>query len=450
MATTIEEGAAPDQPATPPATTGRPVIDRRIASLDIVRGFAVLGVLAANVVGFARTGPYYYWGVLYPHGFWEEAGWLVQYLLLDGKLRGLFAFLFGAGMAIFVERAAAKRGMAGALLLQGRRLLWLALFGAAHYYLLFFGDILLDYAIIGLVAMLFLPLGTRALMFFGLFASFYMGIMAAIALFPAGEIAALEAPPASAARQDYDAQVGAIVEQSRASDAVRQSGSFADLIRWRHETRTVWDRIAFLPVTGPGYLGLMLLGAALYRMGFFSGEWSRRGMIGWGLGGIAASIVLTLPLAIVAMNYDHYPAVSYWVQFGPTSLLRLPMILGYAALLVAFTPALARSGFGQRLAAAGRMAFSNYIASSVMMGIVFLGWGFGLYGDWHRLSLWAWSAGGMALMLLWSRPWLDRFRFGPLEWAWRCLTYMRLFPIRRVDPAASSFASHGSPAKPGG
>jgi uncharacterized protein len=184
-------------------------------------------------------------------------------------------------------------------------------------------------------------------------------------------------------------------------------------------------------------------------MGFFSGEWSRRGMIVWGLGGIAASAVLTLPLAFMAMAYDHYPAVSYWVQFGPTSLLRLPMILGYAALLVAFTPALARSGFGQRLAAAGRMAFSNYIASSVMMGIVFLGWGFGLYGDWHRLSLWAWSAGGMALMLLWSRPWLDRFRFGPLEWAWRCLTYMRLFPIRRADPAASSFASHGSPAKPG-
>ncbi len=186
-----------------------------------------------------------------------------------------------------------------------------------------------------------------------------------------------------------------------------------------------------MPVSGPGYLGLMLLGAALYRMGFFSGEWERRGMIRWGFAGIAASVLLTLPLAIMAMHYDHYPAVSFWVQFGPTSLLRLPMILGYAALLIAFTPTLARSAFGQRLAAAGRMAFSNYIASSVMMGIVFLGWGFGLYGGWHRLSLWAWSAGGMAMMLLWSKPWLDRFRFGPLEWLWRCLTYMRLFPIRR-------------------
>ncbi len=177
------------------------MIDRRIASLDIVRGFAVLGILAANVVGFARTGPYYYWGILQPVTFWEEAGWLVQYLFLDGKLRGLFAFLFGAGMAIFVERAAAKRGMGGALLLQGRRLLWLALFGAAHYYLLFFGDILLDYAMVGLVAMLFLPMGTRGLLFFGLFASFYLAIMSAVALFPAGEIAALEAPPASALRQ---------------------------------------------------------------------------------------------------------------------------------------------------------------------------------------------------------------------------------------------------------
>ena len=429
MGSISHDRATPDQPA--PAPRIRPVTSDRIASLDIVRGFAVLGILAANVVGFARTGPYYYWGILYPHGFWEEAGWLIQYLFLDGKLRGLFAFLFGAGMAIFVERAAAKRGMFGALLLQGRRLLWLALFGAAHYYLLFFGDILLDYAIIGLVAMLFLPLGTRALLFFGLFASFYMGIMGAIALFPASELTALSAPPTSEIRQDYETQVEAMRVQSHASDAVRQTGSFADIMAWRHETRSIWDRIAFMPISGPAYLGLMLLGAALYRLGFFSGEWSRRAMIAWGLGGIAASLVLTLPLGLMAMRYDHYPAVSYWVQFGPTSLLRLPMIVGYVALLVAFTPMLARSGFGQRLAAAGRMAFSNYILSSVMMGIVFLGWGLGLYGDWHRLSLWAWAAGGMALMLLWSRPWLDRFRFGPLEWLWRCLTYMRLFPIRR-------------------
>jgi uncharacterized protein len=106
---------------------------------------------------------------------------------------------------------------------------------------------------------------------------------------------------------------------------------------------------------------------------------------------------------------------------------------------------------GRRMAAAGRMAFTNYIASSVLMGAVFLGWGLGLYGDWHRLALWAWAAGGMALMLLWSAPWLARFRFGPLEWLWRCLTYMKLFPIRRRDEDAADggIASNGSPAKRG-
>lgn len=441
MATSDIGGATPDQP----------VGARRIESLDLLRGFAVLGILAANVVGFARTGPYYYWGILHPAGFWEEAGWLIQYLFLDGKLRGLFALLFGAGMAIFVDRAAARRGMAGALLLQGRRLLWLALFGALHYYLLFFGDILLDYAVVGLVAMLFLPLGARALLFIGLFASFYMGIMGGIALWPADELAALNAPAASEARTGYEAEVEAMRGQSHASDAVRKTGSFTDLVAWRHETRSAWDRIAFMPVTGPGYLGLMLLGAALYRMGFFSGGWSRRGMIVWGATGIVATVVFTLPLAVMGMQYNHYPAVSFWVQFGPASLLRLPMILGYAALLVAFAPALGRTALGRRMAAAGRMAFTNYIASSVLMGAVFLGWGLGLYGDWHRLALWAWAAGGMALMLLWSAPWLARFRFGPLEWLWRCLTYMKLFPIRRRDEDAADggIASNGSPAKRG-
>lgn len=445
MTESIAEGGQPGHPLP----TAMPVYSGRIESLDLLRGFAVLGILAANVVGFARTGPYYFWGVLHPTGFWEEAGWLVQFLLLDGKLRGLFAFLFGVGMAIFVERAARKRGMGLALTLQGRRLLWLALLGTLHYYLLFFGDILLDYAVVGLVAMLFLPLAPRALLFIGLLTCFYVGITSAIALWPGDEMAALSASPTSELRLNYEAEVQALRLDSRAKDAARKTGSFVDMIAWRHDLRSVWDRIGYMPISGPGYLGLMLLGAALYRLGFFSGEWHRRSMIGWGLCGIAATILLTLPLAIMAMRYAHYPAVSFWVQFGPASLLRLPMILGYAALLVAFAPELGRSAIGQRLAAAGRMAFSNYIASSVLMGAVFLGWGLGLYGDWHRLSLWAWAAGGMALMLLWSKPWLRRFRFGPLEWVWRCLTYMTLFPIRRVA-ADETIASNGSPAKRAG
>ena len=100
------------------------------------------------------------------------------------------------------------------------------------------------------------------------------------------------------------------------------------------------------------------------------------------------------------------------------------------------TPRWGASPWGQRLAAAGRMAFTNYIiTSSLVMAVIFQGWGLGLYGEFTRTGLWLFVLLGWGLMLAISPWWLARFRFGPLEWAWRCLTYWRLFPIRR-EPAA--------------
>jgi uncharacterized protein len=129
----------PDQPAG------------RISSLDFIRGIAVVGILWANIVGYARPREAYRWQAIFYEPDWtDNAVWLFQYVFVDGKLRGLFALLFGAGIVLFLERARAK-GASGHWL-QFRRLAWLALFGLAHYFVLYAGDILFHYAVLGMIA----------------------------------------------------------------------------------------------------------------------------------------------------------------------------------------------------------------------------------------------------------------------------------------------------------
>jgi uncharacterized protein len=107
------------------------------------------------------------------------------------------------------------------------------------------------------------------------------------------------------------------------------------------------------------------------------------------------------------------------------------MVLGYMAVMVALAPQLIPTNIGRRFEAAGQMALTNYLGMSFVMALIFQGWGLGLFDRFNRFEQWGFLVLGCVLMLGWSQPWLKRFRFGPLEWVWRCLTYWRLFPLRR-------------------
>ena len=115
---------------------------------------------------------------------------------------------------------------------------------------------------------------------------------------------------------------------------------------------------------------------------------------------------------------------------GGSAPPRLPMILGLAALMVAYAPSFT-GWLGQRVSAAGRAAFTNYLGTSILMLFVFHGWALGLYGELGRPQLYLVTLFGWAVMLAWSKPWLERYRYGPLEWLWRCLTYGKWFALRR-------------------
>jgi uncharacterized protein len=432
MATVISTGIAAPLDADLALAAGTPdQPETRISTLDFVRGVAVLGILATNILNYAQLPGAHRWLKLIGEpSLADKLLWLLNFLFVDGKLRGLFAMLFGAGLVLFMDRAKAKG--AHPYWLQYRRLFWLSLFGLFHYSVLFEGDILFHYALLGMVAVLLVRLPAKPLLIAGMllycadsyFASQDLGNWAR------DEHRILTESASSPERIKYLAEQDRFVADARAEGQVLATGSLPQIVAFR--AKRYWPEpftsIVFMVMDS---LACMLFGAALFRMGFFSGGWDRRKMIRWGLIGIAASVAMALPFAVWVWQAGFPQGLNMFVFYGPSHVIRLPMILGFAAVLVAMTPLWAATGLGKRLSAAGRMAFTNYIGASAVMAVIFQGWGFGLFGRFMRPGLELFVLLGWALMLLCSPWWLARFHYGPLEWLWRCLTYWRMFPLRR-------------------
>lgn len=416
-----------DDPASG-ETRAEPVVRaERIAALDIVRGFAVLGILLANITGFAHPGLAYYWPGALPGGADTADGWiwLAQFVAVDGKLRGLFTILFGAGMLLFVDRAGSDGGM-----LQFRRLGWLALIGLAHFYLLFVGDILWAYATSGVLCLLTLHMRARALLVAGIGGSLLGGALLLAEFTPnalmemqaAGGAAPLQWP------QLQDAWAAGLANAAR-EGAAMGGDSFAALLRyrWEEETSRLWLTLSYnLFETIP----LILLGMGMLRAGLFTDAALRRRWRWWALAGVGLGLGVNLAAGLHVLNAGFPPYLTQAAFFGVLPLANLPLLLGAPLLLVDWAEHIRSGWLGERLALAGRMALSNYVGTSLVMALVFQGWAGGLSGTMHRAELLVVVVLGWALMLTFSRLWLARFRQGPLEWAWRCLTYRRVFHNR--------------------
>lgn len=403
----------------------------RIATLDFMRGVAVLGILFANIVAFSQPMAAYFWpgALTRPMGGADEAVWLFQYLFIDGKMRGLFALLFGAGMVLFVDAKGAR--------LQVRRLAWLAVFGLAHFFLLFRGDILFAYAMCGMLVLPMVRSPARTLLTLGLGLYLLGGLYQCLWDLPRLEqerrvLAACPETVECLITEDdrvYWADRDRLLQQARAETAVMRGG-FTGIVtsNWHdHGSEPVEGALLALLETLP----LMLVGMGLQRAGFFAGTIPLRALRNWGLAGIVAGAVLTLPLAQWVGGAGHPPVRSSYAFLGPAQIVRLPMILGMAACLVWLAGGLVSGWLGQRIVAAGRMAFSNYLGMSLLMAVLYQGWGLGRFGEQGRVELLQSVLAGWIVMLAWSQPWLARFRHGPLEWLWRCLAYGKMVPLRR-------------------
>jgi uncharacterized protein len=421
----------------PAAMKSAPIgIADRVASLDFIRGIAVLGILASNIVTYARPNEARRVVALVHEVTWAEwLPWLVNYVFIDGKFRGMFAALFGVGLVVFMERARARG--APARWLQLRRLFWLAVFGALHFVFLFEGDILLQYAMLGVIALWIVSWNPRLLLVLGVLLVAVDSTLSSLDLWQAAaaERVAMASPAASKERTAYETRWQGQRESIAEEAGVMARGGLREILAHRFtrkghvNARALFDPALSLQYVALEYLPMMMIGAALYRRGFFGGGWNRQRMLRWGAAGIAFSAMVSLALGLWLMASGWPFDLNYFVFYGPVHILRLPMTLGYLAVLVALAPRWVPTRIGRRLEAAGQMALTNYLGMSFVMALVFQGWGLGLFDRFNRFEQWGFLFLGCVLMLAWSRPWLSRFRFGPLEWIWRCLTYWRRFPV---------------------
>ena len=405
--------------------------EQRYISLDAMRGFAVMGILAMNIISFAMPE----WAYITPAAYGgdslaDQIAWFLAFIFIDGKMRGLFSLLFGASLMLVIDRAVAKGESAAQV--HYRRMAWLAVFGLAHYFFIWFGDILFLYAIIGMIAFRFRNWPPERLVKIACII-FAVGLALWGIQFGALQIFQYFAtrPDATAdmARQFRELMDSADLAFNIAPDLALHRGSYAAITMDRLDE---WSTPLILVVQSIGEtLPLMMIGMAMQKSGFMTGNWDAIDYRRWVMRMLPVGLLLTLVLGvwIVAVDFDRITALAVFFFWG--AIPRIMLTVGYAAVLILIIRRYQNHPMLARVAATGRAAFSNYLGTSIVMTTIFYGYGFGLFGHVGRAGLWVFVLGASAVMLLWSKPWLMAFHFGPLEWLWRSLARGKVQIMRR-------------------
>ncbi|MBK6941506.1 MAG: DUF418 domain-containing protein [Planctomycetes bacterium] len=408
-------------PASADPTLGPITVSERVNGWDLARGIAVLGILLANMPWMGLA------GMLSKHGEYvgdrpyDDLAFMLVLFVADTKFVTQFSLLFGAGLAQMRERVIARGSAFTAI--GARRMAALAVAGALHAVFLWFGDILLLYATIGFVLLALLPRSSKALL--GLGASLL--VLGAVSWLPLVLVDADAEPPTfvDAAGVTHTGDEALAAQRAHFAE-VFASGDFWRMTKVRAEVVVdEFGNLVFL--MGPRTLALFLLGAWLVRIGWLTRPREHRGALRrWFVFGVPFGLACTAAMIVLDEPESSWLRATQILLFYVGGLVQG---FGYLAGALLWSTTERAVALRSRLEAVGRMAFTNYIAHSVLTAIVFNygglydrhGRGFGL-----GLTLVIFS-----IQLAWSPWWLGRFRFGPLEWLWRQATYAERIPLRR-------------------
>lgn len=420
----------------------------RVKTIDVLRGVALLGILMMNIPNFAL--PEHFTDTIRPDlhnpNFWTDA---VITTLFEGKMRALFSMIFGAGILLFVM----NKEQAGHpfKFLFFRRMGWLVLFGLIHaHVLLWAGDILYFYGLIGMLAFFFRKMKAKYLIVGVLlmavvddvsYTVFYQDLHNQYANYNAAKNLQKQHKPLSA-EQSIDIKNWLETEskiepnQTQVARYTKMMKSDYSTVAKRISSLSWYYEINELYVLVGDVLGLMLLGMALYKWKFFTGEWSSKqyiltALVGYGLG---------LPLVIYSYCQSHQilmpDSMAFLTYLKKWSkyiypFQRILLVMAHSSLLMLILKAGIWKGFTKRLAAVGQMAFTNYIMQTVFCTLFFFGYGLNYFATLQYYQLYYVVAVIWIIQLIISSIWLKYFLFGPLEWLWRSLTYWQQQPMRR-------------------
>lgn len=428
---TADAAGSAAQSAEPASKPLRPVRrSERIEILDVLRGFAILGILLVNMALFFSPMSLQ---MILRESLWNDS--LSQAIELgivffaQGKFYSLFSFLFGIGLAIQMQRAEARgREVTGFF---ARRMGWLLLIGLVHGLLIWFGDILALYSLMGLLLLAFRQRAYRTL-------KIWIAVFFALPLLLAGAQVFVTAifSQMEAGAEMIEAQISGQREVMRemASEALRvyPDGSWLEINAVRFKE---WLMVTPVSLIFFGWivLAIFLIGLYAGRKRFFS-EFDRY------LPAVRRWFWIMLPVGILAnlglvwtaevaepMTPDLWHLVNQVLFILAPPTLTAAYVLGTCLLWQ--RPGVRRALL--RVAPVGRMALTNYLMHSVVFTLVSYGYGLGYYGRVSPALGLVLTFAIFAVQIVLSAWWLGRFRFGPVEWLWRSLTYGKVQPMRR-------------------
>lgn len=382
----------------------------RIHILDILRGFAIFGILAVNMAGFAS--PAFLPGYVSPASVpWYDT--LAQNLVLffaEGKFYTIFAFLFGLGFAVQLARAEARGKDIRSF--YPRRLLVLFGFGVLHAILFWTGDILRLYAVLGFALLAFRKRSNRTLLI-------WAGVLFALSFVILGFLGAPGGKETAIAGFD-------IVGMAR---AVYTSPSYLDVLGFQ----TLASPLSFLillVVQGPSVMALFVLGLIIGRLHCFERLPENRPVL-------RRALWIGLVVGLIGNSLFVFAENNWLASLGFTigaPALAVCYVGGLALLSLPARGALLLAPLGQ----VGRMALSNYVLQSLACSLIFNGYSLGLYEKVGAAGLWGITFAIYLVQIPLSVWWLSRFQFGPLEWVWRSLTYGKRQPWRALNGHSQS------------
>ncbi len=381
--------------------------DERIVSLDVLRGFAIFGILVVNIQDFgypsaARLNPTQYGefsGI-------ELAIWLGSHIFFEQKFIALFSLMFGAGIVLFMQsKQSADRS---ASVLHYRRTFVLLLIGLVHAYVFWDGDILTIYALCGFIAVLFWEEEPKQLLGLG-------AVLIAIPTFL--EISTAFSIGLSMTHEGWTATEAAIQSEIQAL-----GGSWVEGFAVRRENAFRAQTVNFLSTSGWRYTGLMLWGMAAYKTGLLTNSWSRQSYRRLALGGAVVGFSFVGAGLVTVFQYDWAGGAGI-LSWGLNNAGALAIAPAYASLVMLYCKGRTSGPLITVFQAVGRTALSNYLFQTLVATTIFYGWGLGLFGQVDRvgqvgLILGIWLVQGTLSVL-----WLRRFEYGPVEWLWRRGTY---------------------------
>ena len=420
---------------------------QRLESLDLLRGFALCGILLVNIMMMGGL-----WAQYHPDlpptlanpDWW---GWIIQHLFVQGSMRGLFTLLFGAGMLLITLRGEDGRGTIQAADVYFRRcmaLLALGMFNAAV--LLFPGDILYVYGLSGFLLFVFRMARPRTL----------IALSAALLLLLTAETTVVGAYQAMEARRGAElaeqvdtgaalspADAEALKAYARAQeaqslppevaveDAAVRTGGVPGLLKWSVRTWLDYVASSYTLTLVIETVAFMLLGMALFKLGVLGGARSLGFYLALAAGGYALGLAVNGGQAVMLWNSQFSPAS--WTAQSSYELGRCAVTLGHVGLLLSLWKMNVLGFVGRALRGLGRMALTNYLGQSAIAGLLF--YGLNLWGRLDWWGLWGLAAGIWVFQAVFSALWLRRFNMGPLEWALRWFAYGRPSPLRRAEAA---------------